>query len=408
MTEMAEPVATPAHAAPAILVASDNVTDTELVKKLLDDEFEKVLTSTHTDQSADDFDRQRPSILVLAFNTLEKSQCYYLGLFRQSRAIHLQPHRTVILCNKDEVRRAYALCRDGLFDDYVLFWPVTNDAPRLLMAVHHARRELTVLGNGGPSASEFAAQARRLAELETLLDHQIAQGGQHIEEANRAMQQAEQDIGATLDGFSQRLIQGAHPDAVTVKNAGEFEKEINLLKRGEIQQRFRTVAQSAQPLKQWAHELKQECAPYLESVRILSTLAKRVQPTVLVVDDDELQRKLVDKALAAENYNLVFSASGVEALSVLRKLRPDLILMDVMMPDMDGLAVTRQIKAAPRLADIPVIMITGKSAKSIVTESLKAGAADFVVKPLVRDVLIAKVARVLRGTHDANPAAPGK
>lgn len=398
MTETIDPQPALVEVTPTICVASDNVTDAELVKKLLGDEFENVLKSTNTDQSAEDFDRQRPNVLILVFNTLEKSQRYYLGLFRRSRAIHLQPHRTVILCNKDEVRRTYALCRDGLFDDYVLFWPVTNDAPRLPMTVHQALHELNVRGENKPSAKEFAAQARRLAELETLLENQMAQGNRHIEDAGRAMQKAEQDIGTTLDGFSQRLIQGALPDAVTVNNPGELEKEISRLKQGEIQQRFHTAALSAQPLKHWANEFKQQCAPFLESARALNTLAQRIQSTVLVVDDDEFQRKLVNSVLAAANYQLVFASNGVEALSILRKLRPDLILMDVMMPDMDGLEVTRQIKAAPRLADIPVIMITGKSEKNTVTNSLKVGAIDFVVKPVVRDILIAKVARALRGT----------
>jgi CheY-like chemotaxis protein len=95
---------------------------------------------------------------------------------------------------------------------------------------------------------------------------------------------------------------------------------------------------------------------------------------------------------------MVFAAGGVEALSILRKTRPDLILMDIMMPDMDGREVLRQMKTVPRLANIPVIMITGKGEKSIVTESLKAGATDFMVKPFVRDTLLGKIVKVLRGT----------
>jgi len=70
-----------------------------------------------------------------------------------------------MLCTKEEVRHAYVLCRDGLFDDYVLFWPVSNDAPRLLMAVHHATHELASMATQQPRAVEFLAQARRLAEL---------------------------------------------------------------------------------------------------------------------------------------------------------------------------------------------------------------------------------------------------
>ena len=374
----------------AVLVASDSATDAALVKKLLSGEFGNIFMSTSPDKAAGDFDRQRPDVLVLAFDTLEKSEHYYLGLFRLSSASQLQPHRTIILCNKDEVQRAYALCCDGLFDDYVLFWPMTHDAPRLPMAVHIALRELAILRDSSPTAAEFAAQARRLSELETLLEQQMAQSGQHIENTSHAMEHAEREISAALDGFSKRL-----PDMVEAKGVDGMEREIDRLKRDEIGQHFRTVAQSMQPLTQWANEFKRGCQPHIESIRSLNALAKRVRPTVLVVDDDKFQHKIINEILGGENYRLVFAASGAEALSTLRKVRPDLILMDVMMPGMDGMEVTKQVKAVPHLADIPIIMITGKSEKKIVTESLKAGATSFVVKPFERVTLLGKVAQAL-------------
>lgn len=373
-----------------ILVASDSVTDAMLVKKLLGGEFGNVFTSINPDKAAGDFDQQRPNVLVLAFDALEKSKHYYLGLFRLSSASHLQPHRTIILCNKDEVQRAYALCRDGLFDDYVLFWPMTLDAPRLPMSVRLALRELSVLKDDGPTAAEFAVQARRLSELEILLEQQTTQGGQHIENASHAMEHAELKVSAALDGLSRRL-----PNMVEAKSVDGIEQEIDRLKRDEIGQHFRTVTKSMQPITQWANQLKQECQPHLDSVRSLNTLAKRVRFTVLVVDDDEFQHKIVSKILEDENYHLMFAASGAEALSILRKVRPDLILMDVMMPGMDGMEVTKQVKSVPRLANIPIIMITGKSDKNVVTGSLKAGATSFVVKPFDRDTLLCKVAQVL-------------
>lgn len=390
-------ISNPAHAIPTLLVISDNTGDAALVKQILDSEFGKVFTSTHPEKAVEDFDRQRPDVLVLAFNTLEKSERYYLGLFRLSGTAHLQPHRTIILCNKHEGRRAYELCRGGLFDDYVLFWPMTHDALRLPMSVHLALREL-VLRDGGPTPADFAAQARRLAELETLLDQQMAQGVQHIEEVGHAVEQAERGIGAAMDEFSRRLTQGELPEVVEVRNTVGLAREIAYLKEGEVRQHLHTVTESVQPLTQWADEFQQAYAPHLESIRTLNAMAERIQPTVLVVDDDEFQHKIVSKILENENYHLMFAAGGVEALSVLRKTRPDLILMDVMMPGMDGLEVMRQMQTVPRLAGIPVIMITGKGEKNTVTESLKAGATDFMVKPFARDTLLGKVAKVLHGT----------
>ena len=212
------------------------------------------------------------------------------------------------------------------------------------------------------------------------------------------MEQAERGIGAAMDEFSRRLTQGELPEVVEVRNAVGLAREIAYLKEGEVRQHLHAVTESVQPLTHWAGEFQQAYAPHLESIRTLNAMAERIRPTVLVVDDDEFQHKIVSKILENENYHLVFAAGGVEALSVLRKTRPDLILMDVMMPGMDGLEVMRQMQTVPRLAGIPVIMITGKGEKNTVTESLKAGATDFMVKPFARDTLLGKVAKVLRGT----------
>ena len=389
---------TPAPTAATILIATDSTTDAALVEKLLHPEFDHIFMSTDPDKLPGDFVRHRPNVLVLAFNTLEKSERYYMGLYRLCEAVHQHPHRTVILCNKDEVKLAYELCKKDYFDDYILFWPMTYDMSRLAMSIHHALRELAALKGDGPSAAEFAAQARQLAELEKILAQQVAQGGLHIEAAGRAMEQAEQQIGTALDGFSQRLISGSLPGSVTVKNADDLKKEISRFKREEVQQHFRTAAESAQPLKQWAHEFKQECEPLMESARALNAMAERIRPIVLVVDDDEFQRKTIGKLLEEENYHLIFSSDGFEALNVLRKTRSDLILMDVMMPNMDGMETTRRLKTVPQFAKTPVIMVTGKSEGKVVIDSLKAGAVGFVVKPFDRTTLIAKIARALSVT----------
>lgn len=144
-------------AAARILVATDAVADADLVRELLSDEFENVIGSANPDRAILDFENHRPEVLILAFDGLEKAERYYLGLYRRSPLIHGLPHRTVILCNNADLRRVYELCKKEYFDDYVLFWPLNHDAPRLPMAVHHSLRQLAA-GTGATMISEFAVQ----------------------------------------------------------------------------------------------------------------------------------------------------------------------------------------------------------------------------------------------------------
>jgi PleD family two-component response regulator len=138
-------------------------------------------------------------------------------------------------------------------------------------------------------------------------------------------------------------------------------------------------------------------APLLEAVRALRGLAERFPPRVLVVDDDRFQHKVLGQLLAPVKAELTFATSATDAIAGLQKRRPDLILMDVSLPDVSGVEATRLLKAAAQFAAIPVIMITGVGGKAIVVESLKAGAADFVVKPFDKNVLLLKVRKALYG-----------
>lgn len=378
-----------------ILVATEALADAQLIKKLLDEEFDNVAISTKSELAVQDFEQHRPAVLVLAFDSLEQAERYYLGLYRLSTIVHSVPHYTLILCNKNDLWRVYELCKKQHFDDYVLFWPVTNDAPRLRMAVHHALRQRQASGSGAVTTSQLAVQARGLGELEKQLNGYAAQGEQRLSAAGVSLAHAEQAIRRTLDIFSQTLSTGASPDVVATKDPSSFQQEIQRLKIEEIGNHFESAAAAVNTMRQWAGALTTDLAPQLESARALQSLAEQIRPMVLVVDDDEFQHTLLKRLLAAANVDLIFAASGLEALATLRRHRPDLILMDIDLPGVDGLETTRRLKAIKHLSGIPVIMITGHSEKAVVVESLKAGASDFVVKPFDRTALLGKIGKFL-------------
>jgi CheY-like chemotaxis protein len=392
-----QPEGRPVSTGARILVATDVVGDADLVRKLLRDDFDHVVGSSDPNKVVEDFETHRPSVLILAFKTLEKSERYYLTLYRLGTLVHGLPHRTLILCNQEDLRRVYALCKKEYFDDYVLFWPIPHDALRLPMAVHHALRQLVDSENGAPSVGEFAAQARRLAELETLLSQYAARGSDRIDAASRSLQQAQQGIGLALDGFSRELAEGDLRGLIEVKDAPGWQREIDRLKTGEIGPRLDAVAAAVTPVRDWAGALRTELAPQFESARALQTLAARVRPLVLLVDDDEYQHKLLRALLLKENLELLFASSGDEAFAMLRRHRPNLILMDFELPDIDGVEALKRIKAAEPFSTVPIVMVTGRSDRRVVGESANAGASGFLVKPFNQQTLLAKVRSCLEG-----------
>jgi two-component system cell cycle response regulator len=117
---------------------------------------------------------------------------------------------------------------------------------------------------------------------------------------------------------------------------------------------------------------------------------------ILVVDDIELNVKLLEAKLSFEYYDVVRAYSGSEALAIADAEPPDVVLLDVMMPRMDGFEVCRRLKANPRTADVPVVMVTALSDVASRVQGLEAGADDFLTKPVNDVVLFARLRSLVR------------
>ncbi|MEI7768407.1 MAG: response regulator [Chloroflexales bacterium] len=120
------------------------------------------------------------------------------------------------------------------------------------------------------------------------------------------------------------------------------------------------------------------------------------QSLILVVDDQPYARLALASLLEADGYRLAFAADGFEALDMAARLRPDLLLLDVMMPNMDGFEVCRRLRADPRTADLPLIMVTALDDQHSLLKGIEAGADDFISKPFNRAELRARVRTVTR------------
>jgi two-component system KDP operon response regulator KdpE len=126
---------------------------------------------------------------------------------------------------------------------------------------------------------------------------------------------------------------------------------------------------------------------------------------ILIVDDDLAIRKFVRANLEARDYETLMAADGAEALQVMEKELPDLVLLDIMMPQMDGFEVCRRLR---QWSQVPIIMLSARGDESDKVECLDLGADDYITKPFGIEELLARVRAVLRRTEKvrATPAQP--
>jgi class 3 adenylate cyclase len=128
----------------------------------------------------------------------------------------------------------------------------------------------------------------------------------------------------------------------------------------------------------------------------------RTPPWILIADDSPSSLDILHTRLAAQGYEILTATDGEEALAQAKEKRPDLILLDVMMPKLDGIEVCQRIKADTTLAFMPIIMVTAKADLRDIVVGLEAGGDDYLTKPVDHAALVARVKSMLRikGLHD--------
>jgi CheY-like chemotaxis protein len=119
-------------------------------------------------------------------------------------------------------------------------------------------------------------------------------------------------------------------------------------------------------------------------------------PKILIVEDNELNRDMLSRRLMRKGYEVVLAGDGAEGVAAATAGRPDLVLMDMSLPVLDGWEATRRLKAAPETRSIPVIALTAHAMSSDREKALEAGCDDYDTKPIELPRLLEKIERLLR------------
>ncbi len=130
--------------------------------------------------------------------------------------------------------------------------------------------------------------------------------------------------------------------------------------------------------------------------------------TILIVDDEEDIIELIKFNLKNEGYDILTALSGEKAIKLTRQYKPDLIVLDLMLPGIDGLEVTKYLKNNDQTMEIPIVMLTAKGEESDIVTGLELGANDYISKPFSPKVLIARIRAILRRRKKEEKETPDR
>ena len=123
------------------------------------------------------------------------------------------------------------------------------------------------------------------------------------------------------------------------------------------------------------------------------------QKTILIIEDDDIVAQTIEHCLRRENFRVILAQTGIEGLQLARRHQPNLVVLDIVMPGMDGFTVCRQMRQDPIIADTPVLMLTAKTRNEDKIQGFLAGADDYLSKPFNVDEFTLRVRAILRRTE---------
>ncbi|ADH86265.1 response regulator transcription factor [Desulfurivibrio alkaliphilus] len=139
----------------------------------------------------------------------------------------------------------------------------------------------------------------------------------------------------------------------------------------------------------------------------MTTESKPGKPTILIVEDDENIQQLVGYNLVKAGFQVIYADNGEQALALVQREAPDLVVLDVMLPGMDGYQICKTLRRDPRHRWLPIIMLTARSDDDDVTAGLDQGADDYITKPFSPKILVSRVKSALRRSRELDQDEDG-
>jgi len=412
---------------PKVVMIVDNGDDTAGAANILATHIDEYRTIPLNDGTTEYIHQTEPAVILFALSSIEKCVEYYKFLVDESELEHI--HYSILLCNNKESSLAFRCCMKGLFDNYFVFQPL-YERLRLLMIVQSGLTETQADSQIQTDSEELSEKIDE--ELSALIDEgskckqnllkKISQSREDIskvptsdlikdikdlsspqellnninqDHVHPLLHLLEEDVRTSLDKIITQLLvqQGSIKESLPLKK----QKNKGLITHiPSIKKRNNNLEVEADDLI--SDELFSEKLPDTEPLSIKDNKPKKEDTfthSILVVEDNKLYRDMISNVLSKESYRVDEAEDGLCALNKIKDNRYDLILMDLFMPNLDGLNATKKIRQLSKGIDTPVIALTGNKNKELVKKWANYGLKGYIIKPSTKTEILSVVKKNL-------------
>ena len=320
----------------------------------------------------------KTALLLLGLGTPQLASNYYQSLLKDAEIADFFPPQAIVLCTAKYAADAAKLALDHQVFDYYIFDPI-YDPNRLYLCIQQAldcgKMQIKV-----DALTEELSQSRaQLKTAEESLRQMLQKNTQLQEESAQSHDRLRQGVEEGLLQFEERMLSTGLNGALKVTDPTKLRGHFSDLNEKEIRQHFEACKEHATHSHQ---ALLKELQGHEHSLPTAS---------ILIIDDDPKSLRLLQAMLKSAGQIVRCAGNTKQAVAIALKTRPDLILMDVMMPNVNGIELTRRFKAHPQLKEIAIVIVTAHASKEVIQRSAEAGASDFITKPVRLPVLLEKI-----------------
>lgn len=355
----------------SVVVFYHSIEIKKVIQEILRNKYQSILycdVNTNQEQFiAFMTDKSQPVLFIYAFEKTEEA-IEFNDIFvelNKNKKIHSDKYLSLLICCREHREAAYFECSKGRFYSYETFRPVYD--------MNRIRLSITQMGD--------------------LLTSQ---------DKVNSYQQDKKAVIKKLQSVSQQLheVETSLTDEKGIQHnlLTELISEVDQLCKGDMTERAE-VKVKVDKIKPRVENFKAHNQKYFNEigskVRAAKPSFKKKMPLVLVVDDQNVMLKIITTILKPKGFDVEVATNGAEALNKLKNCQPELVLLDIDMPVMDGIQTLKAIKEINELSQVPIIMLTSNTDKESFIECRELGAIDYIVKPTNAETLLKKILAVI-------------